>query len=327
MSIRAAAVLAHGEPPAVQERPAPEARDGQVLVEVHAAPITPLDVLCASGTSYFGPPPLPYVPGVQGVGVVAGGSPLAAGTRVWFSTSAGMAPGDGSMSSRVAVPCSDVVTLEHEVGATAVAALGLSAIAAWMGLTWRGGLTAGEQVVVLGAGGAVGQAAVQIARLHEARRVVGACRSDDAAERALRAGADDVVRLDTEDVDELARRFTGACDGAADLVLDPLFGAPAAAALRALGPGGRLVNLGGSASPTAPIDSATLRSRSLRVLGYTNNELSAEQRRDALREVVRHAAAGELRVEHEVVPLDRVAEAWSRQQRGRARARLVVDLT
>ncbi len=171
-----------------------------------------------------------------------------------------------------------------------------------------------------------GQTAVQVARLLGARRVVAGCRSDAAADRATRSGADEVVRLDTDDVDELARRFTAACDGPVDLVLDPLFGAPAAAALRVLGTGGRLVNLGGSAGPTAVFDSATLRSRSLRVLGYTNNELTADQRREALTALLGHAARGALSVDHEVVPLDRVAQAWDAQQSGRAGVRLVVDL-
>lgn len=327
MSVRAAVLLQHGEPPDVQQRPAPAPASGQLLVDVHAVPITPLDVLCASGTSYFGAPALPYVPGVQGVGVVRDGQALPAGTPVWFPTAAGMAPGDGSLASVVSVPEAAVVPLERDVPATAVAALGLSAIAAWMALTWRGELRAGEQVIVLGAGGVVGQAAVQIARLRGARRVVAACRSDGAAQRALRAGADEVVRLDTDDVDALSGRLLAACDGAADVVLDPLFGAPAAAALKALAPAGRLVNLGGSAAPTAPLDSATLRGRSLRVLGYTNNELTADQRREALTAIVGHAAAGELSVDHEIVPLDDVGPAWRRQQDGTAPVRLVVDLT
>src|SRR5256885_10473503 len=50
--------------------------------------LVPLDLLCASGTSYFGPPAVPYVPGVQGVGVVERSGTVAPGTRVWFATSA-----------------------------------------------------------------------------------------------------------------------------------------------------------------------------------------------------------------------------------------------
>ena len=326
-AVRAAVLSAHGEAPAVAERPAPIPAADELLVDVQAAPITPLDVLCASGASYFGPPALPYVPGVQGVGVVRAGAGLPAGTAVWFATSAGMAPGDGSLRSTVTVSGTDVVVIEHDLAATLVAALGLSAVAAERSLLVRGALRPGETAVVLGAGGVVGQVAVQLAHLAGAGRVVAGCRSDVAAERARRCGADAVVRLDTEDVGVLAARFLEACGGAADVVVDPLCGAPASAALRALGPGGRLVNLGSSAGPTAELDSATVRGKSLAVLGYTNNALTPAERRTSLATVVRYAARGDLTVDHEVVTLDDVAEAWARQQQGRAARRLVVDLT
>jgi NADPH:quinone reductase-like Zn-dependent oxidoreductase len=101
-------------------------------------------------------------------------------------------------------------------------------------------------------------------------------------------------------------------DGQVDLVVDPLFGAPAAAALRVLRPHGRLVNLGGSAAETAPIDSSTLRSRSLRVLGYTNNELTSAERAGALAHVVSEVRAGRLTTAHEPVPLVDVAAVWDR---------------
>ena len=102
------------------------------------------------------------------------------------------------------------------------------------------------------------------------------------------------------------------CDGPVDLVLDPLFGVPAAAALRNLRGGGRLVNLGASAGEISPIDSATLRSRQLQVLGYTNNELSVQARLEALTHVVEEVLAGRLTVEHQRVPLAEVAQAWNR---------------
>ena len=326
MTVSAAVLTQHGRPPSLQQRDDPAAAAGEALIEVTAAPITPLDVLCATGASYFGPPALPYVPGVQGVGVVAQGSGLPPGTPVWFSTPAGMQPGDGSMATCCVVRETDVVPLEHDVALPLVAALGLSAVAAWMALIWRGELRAGEQVIVLGAGGVVGQVAVQAARLQGARQVIAACRSATSADRAVRLGADTVVLLDTDEVDVLADRFKEATGGDADLVLDPLFGAPAAAALRALAPHGRLVNVGGSAAPTAPIDSATLRSRSLRLLGYTNNELTDEQKATALREVLQHAAGGRLTVDYEAVPLDDVGDAWNRQACGAAERRIVLTM-
>ena len=324
--VRAAVLREHGAAPDVTAVPQPQLAPGRVLVDVHAAPITPLDVLCASGASYFGPPPLPYVPGVQGVGTVRQGGGLPAGTAVWFATSAGMQPGDGSLAGLVSVAESEVVALQDDVPAVQVAALGLSAVAAERALLGRGALSEGETVLVLGAGGVVGQAAVQLARLSGAGRVVAACRSDSATARAERAGADEVVRLDTQDTTVLAGRFAQACGGAADLVLDPLCGAPASAALQALGTGGRLVHLGSAAGATAVLDSSTLRSRSLSVLGYTNNALTLEERREALVTVVRLAAQGRLQVDHETVPLLHVADAWTRQQQGRADRRLVVDL-
>lgn len=317
MSMRAAVLPAPGHPPAVADVPEPETASGESLVTVLAAPITPLDLLCAGGTSYFGVPRTPYIPGVQGVGTVEG-------RLVWFPTRAGMQPGDGSMAAYAAVPRRELVPLPDGTDPVLLAALGFSAIAAYMALTWRGELAAGEQVLVLGAGGVVGQAAVQIARNAGARRVVAAARSPRAQTRAELAGADAVVPLDTDDVAELARRFEGACDGPADLVLDPLFGAPAAAAARVLRPGGRLVNLGGSAAETSPLDSATLRSRSLRLSGYTNNELSGEQRAAALTAIAEQALRGELTVAHEGVPLEEAAEAWRRQAAGEAEGRLVL---
>jgi len=309
-----------GRPPALEKRPAPVPGAGEVPITVAAAPITPLDLLCASGTSYFGMPATPYVPGVQGVGYRDDGTP------VWFATSAGMRPGDGSMAAAVSVPYVDVVPLPRGVPLALIAALGLSAVAAHSALTRTGGLTPGETVVVLGAGGVVGQAAIQLALSAGAGRVIAVSRSVAALERAIRLGAEEAVRLlPDDDPASLADRLRVAT-GPADLVLDPVFGVPAAAALRVLRPGGRLVNLGSSAEPTAPIDSATLRSGSLRVLGYTNNALSVAQRAESLTEIASLAAAGRLTVAHELVPFADVAEAWERQAAGDTNGRIVLVL-
>jgi NADPH:quinone reductase len=304
-----------GEPPKLVDWDPPSPGDGEVLVKVAAAPITPLDLLCASGTSYFGVPTTPYVPGVQGIGTVEG-------RAYWFPTTAGMRPGDGSMAATVTVPEHDLVPLPDGVDPVLMAALGLSAVAAHMALTWRGELTEGEQVTVLGGGGVVGQAAIQLARAAGARKVVAGARSVPAQERARTAGADAVVPLDTSDVDELAARF--AAEGPADLLLDPLFGNPAAAAARSLRPGGRWVNLGGSAGETSPVTSALLRSKSLRLMGYTNNELTGEQRAAAVAMIAARVAEGTLTVAHETVTAPNVPAAWAKHAAGTASLRTVV---
>jgi len=316
--MRAALIHQCGEPPTVGERAVPQPGDGELAVRVVAASITPLDVLCASGTSYFGKPATPYVPGVQGVGE------LADGRTVWFATKAGMQPGDGSMAEYAVVRSGDIVSLPDGADHLLIAALGLSAVAALMALTWRGGLQPGEQVLVLGGGGVVGQAAIQLALLGGARRVLAACRSQAAQERALRVGAAAVVRTQELDVPGLAAVMKAAADGPVDLVVDPLFGVPAAAALRTLRPGGRLVHLGSAAGETAPFDSATLRGGAISVLGYTNNGLTAEQRAEAITTIAGHVRAGRLALDHEVVALDDIASAWSRQAAGQADRRIVL---
>jgi NADPH:quinone reductase-like Zn-dependent oxidoreductase len=320
--VRAALLHTYGSVPALGDRPEPV--DAVNLVEVTAAPIVPLDLLCAGGTSYFGQQPLPYVPGVQGIGVVRQSPELAPGRRVWFATTAGMQPGDGSMAELCAVATADLVPIEGELSDATAAAIGTSGIAAWMALTWRARLLPGERVVVLGASGVVGRVALAAARHLDAAHVVAVVRSEAAADSALAAGATRVVTLaDTPDRATLTARLTEAADGPVDVVIDPVFGEPAAAAADALGPGGRLVNLGGAAGDRADFSSATLRGRSIAILGYTNNAITPAQRADALASVLDLASDGKLTVDHVVRPLSECAEAWAAA--GRSGTRVVLD--
>jgi len=309
--MHAAVITRHGSPPQYRPHPPPRRREGEALVRVTAAPVNPLDLLCASGTSYFGPPGLPYVPGVQGVGTVAESGRLAQGQRVWFSTDAGMRPGDGSMGQWCAVPETAMLPLPDRIADELAAALGLSAIAAWLALV-RGGLQPGEHVLVLGASGTVGQVAVQAARLLGAARVVAACRDAHGRDRAASLGADAVADLSGDDAGQVAARLAQAAGGRADLVIDPVWGPAAAAALTVMSPRGRLVNLGSAAGAVAGLSSAALRSGSLSVLGYTNNSASDERKAAVLTEILGHAAAGRLTTDWESFPLPEAAAAWSR---------------
>ncbi|HEX5533058.1 MAG TPA: zinc-binding dehydrogenase [Actinomycetales bacterium] len=320
--MRAAVLHTLGQAPDCREHPEPGTAPGRSIVAMRAAPVVPLDLLCASGTSYFGAPAVPYVPGVQGVGVVEESDRLPVGTRVWFATSAGMAPGDGALAERVSVADDDLVRVTADVPDSALAALGLSAVAAWMALTWRGRMRPGERVLVLGAGGVVGQTAIGAAKALGAGKVVAVCRSEGARDRALKAGADTVLPL-VPDVDALAGELRDAAGGGVDLVVDPVFGAAATAASQVLADGGRLVNLGGASGDVAQFSSAVLRSRSAEVLGYTNNALTVEQRRQAIDAVAEHAAAGRLVVDRETLPLSEVHDGWQRQASGEAAVRLV----
>ena len=314
--VTAALVTRYGHPPELGPYDPPEPAADQCLVAVTAAPVVPLDLLCASGTSYFGQPALPYVPGVSGVGVVQAGRHTGhhtghlTGARVWFNTDAGMRPGDGSLTEAAVVDMAETVPVPDSLSDHDAAALGLSAVAGYMALTRRGGLLAGERVLVLGAGGVVGQVAVQVAAASGAGAVVAASRRAAARDRALARGADAAVDLSDGGVEELEERMRSALGGTADLVIDPVGGETATAALRVLSDHGRLVHLGSSAGPESTFASARLRSGSHSILGYTNNSLTRAQRAEALGEVFALATGGRCRVENRTYPLPQVAAAW-----------------
>jgi NADPH:quinone reductase-like Zn-dependent oxidoreductase len=201
-------------------------------------------------------------------------------------------------------------------------ALGVAGIAGWLPVAVRAPVEAGETVLVLGATGTVGSVALQAARLLGAGRVVAAGRRPEALERARRLGADAVVSL--EGSDDLVAAFREACGGdGPSLVIDALWGEPVVAAAGAAARGARIVHIGQSAGPVAPLLSADVRGKQLNVLGFSNfGTPRAVLNREYLR-LVEHARKGEVQVDVETHPFERVAEAWLRQAEG-AGAKVVV---
>ncbi len=303
--MKAALVERIGSTPVYTDVDEPQRGGGQTLIEVSAAPVNHIDISTTASTYPGGSPEAPYVSGREGVGRVLESDTFADGTRVYAS-------GLGFMAERKAVGDDEVIELPDGVDDALASCFGVAGLAAWLALEWRGDLREGETVLVLGASGAVGAIAVQAARLLGAGRVVAAARSERGLERARELGADATVKLDEHE--NLAEAFAEAVNGQLDLTIDPVWGAPASAALDATAFGGRLVQLGQSASPEATIKSGSIRSKLVSILGHTNFAAPAEVRRDAYLRMVRHAAAGELTVDHELMPLERVAEAWERQQ-------------
>lgn len=317
--MRVAAMRQYGQEPVVIEWAEPSASAGEAVVAVALGGLNPFDLRVASGTFYVRPP-LPYVPGSEGVGVVRESARWPAGTRVRFQAGT-----PGALAEVVVAADEALVEVPDAVDDAVAAALGVAGLAAWCGLQ-AGRLAAGERVLVLGATGAVGRLAVQVARLLGAGRVVAAGRDAAALDELTGLGADATVQLTDRPAAELAESFTDAAGGPLDVVLDPLWGAPALAAVLAAGPGGRLVNIGDSAGDSVALPSAVLRSRQLRLLGYTNLALPPAVLREAMTALFQHAAAGRLRLEHRTVPLDRVGEAW-REQAGSPHRKLLVQLS
>lgn len=315
--MHAAVLHEHGATPVYETFDDPVASDGQDVVEVAVAGVNPVDVRKASGTFVSGPPPLPSVVGTEGVGRIAGD-----GRRVYFD--APVAP-FGSYAERALVGAGDPIELPDAIEDGVAAALGISGLAGWVPLSWRAQLRPGETVLVLGATGVVGQIAVQAARLLGAGRIVAAGRDPEMLTRAAHLGADATVDLSGGlEGAELTAAFREAAGGDVDVVHDPLWGAPASAALEALGVGGRLVQLGQSAGAEATFSSVPIRGRHLDIRGYMNFLVPADVRRDAYRALIEHAAAGRIDVEVERVPLADVADAWERVQRSAHRKLVLV---
>lgn len=312
--MRAAVVTELGRAPELGEVPDPPRGAGEALVEVLAVPLNPIDVNVGAGRYYGGHPALPFVPGCEGVGRVIEGEALSAGTLVW-AYGAGMGiRRDGALAERLAVAEDAVVPLPEGADPALAGALGIAGLAGWLPVAYRAPVAEGETVLVLGATGTVGIVALQGARLLGAGRVVAAGRRPEALERARRLGANAVVSLEEDD---LAGAFKEACGGEGPTyVVDPLWGAPVVAAARAAAPGARIVHIGQSAGPEAPLLSADVRGKQLNVLGFANTGTPRDvMEREYLR-LLEHARAGELEVEIETFPFERVAEAWQRQAEG-----------
>jgi len=307
--MRAAILREHGGVPELDEFPDPS--EGEA-VDVVAAGLNPVDRRIATGTFANETHAPPYVAGKEGIGRRADG------TLVYFEYS--VEP-YGAFAERTALEPGSGYPLPEGLDPGLAVCLGVSGLAAWLSLAWRGGLEAGETVLVLGASGVVGQIAVQAAKLLGAARVVAAARDAEALEHTRSLGADAIVQLRAADLTAALRDAAGG--PGYDLVLDPLWGAPAAAAVEAMKPFGRLVTMGQSAGAEATFKSATVRGKPVSILGYTNYTAGEERKADAYAQLARHAAAGEIRVGLEHIGLGDVPGAWRRE--GSSHRKVIVD--
>jgi NADPH:quinone reductase-like Zn-dependent oxidoreductase len=307
--MRAAVVQAVGSPPAAMEVDEPVREPGSAVVAVTAAPLNPVEVRVAAGR-HPRPAEPPYVPGLEGTGTVLESDRLEPGTRVRFESAA--LPGfgaRGTLADRAAVPEESLAELPDDVDDEIAAAVGVVGITALLALE-RAAPVEGARVLVLGATGAVGQMAVQLARALGAARVAGAGRSADRLERVRELGADEVVALTAGD---LPAAFERAAGGQLDVVFDALWGEPAMAALAVLAAEGRLVNVGQSAGTDVRIPLETVRNRQGAIHAISSGWTELGRKAAAYGRVLEHVLAGRLEVDHEVVPLDEVGAAWERQ--------------
>ncbi len=305
----------------IEERPDPEPGPGKVVVAVRAAGVNYVDGLFVQG-KYQIKPPLPFTPGGEVAGdVVAVGEgvdTVAVGDRVLAM------PWLGGFASHVELAAGGVVPVPGSLSYGQAAALVQSYGTMLFALTKRTQVQQGEWVLVLGAGGGIGLAAVDVAR-HLGARVIAAASTPEKLGAATAAGAEATIAYEDEDLKARAREISG---GGVDLVVDPVGDRFADPALRALGWMGRYIVIGfaGGEIPKLPVNQVLLNNRT--IVGV---DWGAWTMRDAvgnqvlLAELMQLAGAGALHpVEPTEYALDDVVRALTDLQDRKVAGKLVL---
>ena len=321
-------IAAHGGPEALEwtELPTPEPGPGEVRVAVRACALNRLDLWVRDGVPghEF---PLPLVPGSEiagdvdavgpGVEGVEPGTPTLVAPAVSCGHCARCVSGedhlcrgygilgehrDGGYAEHVVVPRRNVLPLPRGLSYVEAAATPLVFLTAWHMLVARAKLARGEDVLIHAAGSGVSSAALQIARLLGARRIVATAGSDEKLARARELGATHTVNYREADFVAAAREATGR--KGVEVVVDHVGGEVFERSLKALAWAGRIVLCGATAGHEATINLRAVFFKSLSILGSTMGSLGE------LHRIVDLLDRGELSpVVDRTFPLERAAEA------------------
>ncbi len=307
----------------VDEVPAPPAPgQGEVLIDVRAAALNFPDVLLTYGKYQFKADP-PFVPGGEGAGVVravgASVTDLAVGERVAFTIM------NGAFAEQLVAPAAAVVKLPEAVTFEVGAATLLTYCTTLHALADRAALRSGETLLVLGAAGGVGTAAVELGKVLGAR-VIAAASSDDKVAYCKERGADEGINYAREDLKERAKALTHG--NGANVVYDPVGGAYAEAALRGIAWEGRYLVVGFAAGeiPKIPLNLVLL--KGCQVVGVFWGSFAmrepARNRQNAER-ILAWVAEGKLRPHVDgVVKFEDARGAFERMERRDVKGKLVL---
>lgn len=228
----------------------------ELLIEVEAATVNFADTLTVAGL-YQVRPPTPFAPGQELAGTVVESRSAAfdIGDRVTAFTYS------GAMAERAAVPTVSAIRLPDDIASDVGSTIPIAYGTSYHALVDRGGLRADETLLVLGAAGGVGMAAVQIGKALGAE-VLAAVSSDAKASAVSAAGADHVIRYDREPIRDAIKAVTG---GGVDVVYDPVGGDMTELALRSTNWNGRLLVIGFASGtiPSIPINLTLVKGNSL----------------------------------------------------------------
>ena len=239
----------------LEEIASPEAKKNEVLLQVHAAGVNFPDTLIIEGKYQF-KPPFPFSPGGEAAGVITAVgekvSHLKVGDRVMALT------GWGSFAEEVAVPGYNVIPVPSSMDFASAAAFGMTYGTSMHALKQRANLQPGETLLVLGASGGVGLAAVEIGKAMGAK-VIAAASSAEKLEVAKAAGGDELINYNESSLKDEVKRLTGG--QGADVIYDPVGGDLFDQAIRSIAWNGRLLVVGFASGriPELPVNLALLK--------------------------------------------------------------------
>jgi NADPH:quinone reductase len=298
----------------IQEVAIQEPGEGEALVQVKAAAINPSDIGNVAGR--FKTTTLPRTPGRDFAGTVVAGS-RRKGEEVWGSCPVLGIVRDGSHAEYVVVPGETLSRKPQSLRMAQAAAIGVPYITAWESVVSAAQIQPGETILIVGAAGAVGQAATQIANWKQVR-VIGADTSSDPI-----PGADAVINTKTEDLRE--RVFELTAGKGAHVVFDTVGGPMFEPALRSLRVGGRQVAIS-SRDPRVTFNLVEFYHNSSRLLGVDSYALTSRQIAEIESELQPGFETGVLKPPPiEIVPFEKSVDAYSRVAAGHAKVKQVLS--
>lgn len=280
----------------IEERPSPPCGPAEVRVAVRACGLNFVDGLFVQGR-YQIKPPTPFVPGSELAGEITEVGSDVVGLRVGDRVMANIWL--GAWTDEAVISADRVALVPERLDLAQAATIGQAYGTAWFSLVDRGALQAGEWLVVLGAGGGVGLAAVDVGRLLGAR-VIAVASTPEKLALASQRGAEALIDSSREPLKDRIRELTG--DGA-DVVYDPVGGTLAEAGLRGLRDWGRFLVVGFASGsiPSLPANQILLRNRSVVGVDWGRWTLTQPEANAAMSSVILgHLAAGDLDPVHPV---------------------------
>ncbi|MEU4650277.1 NADPH:quinone oxidoreductase family protein [Nocardia fluminea] len=320
--MRAVVCPAYGPPEVVrvENRPVPTPAPGRVRVRVGAAAVNFPDVLLIAGEYQISVPP-PFVPGSEFAGVIT-----ELGDRV-----DGVAIGDrvtgtglyGAFAEEIIVSAEKLTRTPDDIDDRTAAAFGVAHRTAYHTLRSVARVSAGDRLLVLGAGGGVGLAAVQLGALLGAEVTAVA----SSTEKLTTAAAYGATRLVDRRTGDFRRELRAVLPDGADAVVDPVGGTLAEPALRALRRGGRYVTVGFASGNIPQIPLNLVLVKGIHILGFQFQDIAADEFQRNESELADLFATGRVRPHIDsVVPLDRTAGALRTVADGRAIGKVVIDV-